>query len=187
LPQAHRLKAVVKMPRQFIAYAPYGVGLMCALVYFERGADVYGWWIGARDAEWHTAYFKLEDFFTTRPTRFLAAEDMDLYGGWKRLYSAREPVLDKPEPVDDEAAHELDRVQGMFAAEWLFFEDDAKAADDRKAYDQYNMPLAHVNVRAPRLNKLDKHEAVWTYRSHGLDAAVLDYLQRFWPLDYRGS
>jgi hypothetical protein len=28
---------------------------------------------------------------------------------------------------------------------------------------------------------------VWTYRSHGLDAAVLDYLQRYWPLDYRGS
>ena len=68
--QARRLKAVATMPRQFIAYAPYGVGLMCALIYFERGADVYGWWIGARDAEWHTAYFKLEDFFTTRPTRF---------------------------------------------------------------------------------------------------------------------
>ena len=187
MPRARRLKPRVTTPQQFIAYAPYGVGLMCALVYFERGADVYGWWIGARDAEWHSAYFKLEEFFTSRQTRFLAAEDMDLYGGWKRLYSAREPVLDKPEPVADEAVHELDRVQGMFAAEWLFFEDDAKADGDRKAYEKYNMPLAHVNVRARRLNKLDKHEAVWTYRSHGLDAAVLDYLQRYWPLDYRGS
>ena len=187
MPRARRLKARVTTPQQFIAYAPYGVGLMCALVYFEQGADVYGWWIGARDAEWHSAYFKLEEFFTSRQTRFLAAEDMDLYGGWKRLYSAREPVLDKPEPVADEAAHELERVQGMFAAEWLFFEDDAKAGADRKAYEKYNMPLAHVNVRAPRLNKLDKHEAVWTYRSHGLDAAVLDYLQQYWPLDYRSS
>ena len=174
-------------PQHLVGYAPYGVGVECALVYFERGPDVYGWWIGARDAEWHSTYFKLEEFFTTRQTRFLATEGMDLYGGWRRLYSAREPVLDTPEPVVDEAAHELDRVQGMFAAEWLFFEDDAKAGADRKAYEKYNMPLAHVNVRAPRLNKLDKHEAVWTYRSHGLDAAVLDYLQQYWPLDYRSS
>jgi hypothetical protein len=28
---------------------------------------------------------------------------------------------------------------------------------------------------------------VWTYRSHDVDATVLDYLQRHWPLDYRGS
>ena len=180
-------KPATTTPRTFVAYAPYGVGVMCALVYFERGLDVYGLWIGARDAEWHSAYFKLEDFFTRRPTRFLAAEGMDLYGGWKHLYSAREPALDKPEPVDNEAAHELDRVQGMFVAEWLFFEDDTGAAAERKAYDQYNMPLAHVNVRARRINKLDKHEAVWIYRSHGLDATVLGYLLRHWPLDYRGS
>jgi hypothetical protein len=187
LPRARRLKDRTLTPQHFIAYAPYGVGLTCALVYFERSADVYGWWIGARDAEWHSAYFKLEAFFTTQQTRFLATEGMDLYGGWKRLYSAREPVLDKPEAVADEAAHELDRVQGMFVAEWLFFEDDAAAGAERKAYERYNLPLAHVNVRAKRLNKLDKHQAAWTSYSHGFDAAVLDYLQRHWPLDYRTS
>lgn len=185
MPRARRLKARVTTPQQLIAYAPYGVGLMCALVYFERGPDVYGWWIGARDAEWHSVYFKLEEFFTTRQTRFLATEGMDLYGGWKRLYSAREPVLDKPEPVADDAAHELDRVQGMFVAEWLFFDDDPAAEAERRDYAQYNLPLAHVNVRAKQLNKLDKHQAVWTSYSHGFDAAVLDYLQRHWPLDYR--
>jgi hypothetical protein len=185
LPRARRLQARVTTPQQFIAYAPYGVGVMCALVCFERGANVYGWWIGARDAEWHTAYFKLEDFFTTRQTRFLATEGMDLYGGWKRLYSAREPELDKPEPVADDAAHELDRVQGMFAAECLFFEDDAAAAAERKAYERYNLPLAHVNVRAKMLNKLDKNRAVWAFRSHEFDGTILDYLQRHWPLDYR--
>jgi hypothetical protein len=185
MPRTRRLKARVTIPRQFVAYAPYGVGLMCALVYFERGPDIYGWWIGARDAEWHSAYFRLEDFFTTRQTRFLATAGMDLYGGWKYLYSAREPALDKPEPVAEEAAHELDRVQGVFVAEWLFFEDDARANAERKAYERYNLPLAHVNVRAKMLNKLDKNQAVWTSYSHGFDAAVLDYLQRYWPLDYR--
>ena len=187
MPRACRLAPRATTPQQFVAYAPYGVGVMCALVYLERGADVYGWWIGSRDVESHTAYFKLEDFFTRRQTRFLATEGTDLYGGWKRLYSARETLLDKPEPVADEAAHELDRVQGMFAAEWLFFEDDAAAGADRKAYDRYNLPLAHVNVRAKRLNKLDKGGAVWTWYSHGFDAAVLDTLQRYWPLDYRKS
>ena len=102
MPRARGLTARVTTPQQFVAYAPYGVGLMCALVYFERGPDVYGWWIGARDAEWLSAYFKLDEFFTTRQTRFLATEGMDLYGGWKRLYSARETRLDKPEPATGE-------------------------------------------------------------------------------------
>ena len=185
MPRTPRTKARVTTPQHFIAYAPYGVGIECALVYFERGADVYGWWIGVRDAEWHSAYFKREEFFTTWQTRFLATEGMDLYGGWKRLYSVRETALDKPEPVADEAAHELDRVQEMFVSEWLFFEDDAAATAERKVYEKYNLPLAHVNVRARSLNKLDKHQAVWTHYSHGFGAAVLDYLRRYWPLDYR--
>jgi len=111
MPRAPRTKVRVTTPQHLVGYAPYGVGVECALVYFERGPDVYGWWIGARDAEWHSTYFKLEEFFTTRQTRFLASEGMDLYGGWKRLYSARETGLDKPEPVADEAAHELERIQ----------------------------------------------------------------------------
>lgn len=180
-------KPPTSTPRTLVAYAPYGVGVMCALFYFERGADVYGWWIGARDLEWHSAYFKLEDFFTRKPTRFYASEGTDLYGGWKYCYSDPEPALDRPVAVADEAAHELERVQDMFVAEWLFFGDDPDADAERRAYDEYRLPLAHVNVRARRLNKLDKHQAVWTWRSHDLDAGVLDYLARHWPLDYRGS
>ncbi len=172
-------------PQSFIAYTPYGVGLMCALVYFERDADVYGWWIGARNSDHHSAYFKLENFFTTQPTRFYASEGMDLYGGWRYLYSARKPALDKPVPVEDSVAHELDRVQDMFVAEWLFFGDDPRSESERRAYDEYRLPITGINIRASRLNKLDKHEAVWIYRSHDLDANVLEYLQRFWPLDYR--
>jgi hypothetical protein len=174
-------------PQSLIAYAPYGVGLQCALIYFQQGSDVYGWWIGARNSDYHSAYFKLESFFTTKPTRFYASEGMDLYGGWRYLYSAREPALDKPVPVEDEASHELERVQDVFATEWLFFDTDPDIAAERKAYDGYNMPLGHVNVRAERLGKLDKHHAVWLYRSHDFQADVLDYLQKFWPLDYRAT
>ncbi|MFN7088196.1 MAG: hypothetical protein ACK4N4_16430 [Burkholderiales bacterium] len=174
-------------PQNYIAYAPQGAGLMCAVVYFEHGADVVGWWIGARGYEYHSVYFKLEHFFSTKPTRFYTTEKMDLYGGWKFLYSAREPVLDKPIPVEDEVSHELNRVQQMFVAEWLFFEDDANAADERKAYEQAQLPLRHVNVQSRRFNKFDKSQPVWVYHSHDFDLDVIDYLQQYWPLDYRRS
>jgi len=161
---------------------------MCALFCFEHDNHVYGWWIGARDSEYHSAYFMLENFFTTRPTRFYATEGMDLYGGWKFVYSARDPALDKPIPTDQQVSHELDRFQEMFVAEWLFFEGDAEVALERGIYDDLDLPLhRHVNLRGKRLGKLDDSQPVWRYRSHGFDADVLDYMQRYWPLDYRIS
>lgn len=173
--------------QNYIALAPHGVGLMCAMVYFEHGADVVGWWLGARGYEYHSAYFKLENFFSTKPTRFYVTDGMDLYGGWKLLYSARDPVLDKPVPVEDAVSHELNRVQGMFVAEWLFFADDADTAAEREAYEKFPLPLQHVNVRSMRLNKFDESQPVWIYRSHDCDLDVIDYLQQYWPLDYRRS
>jgi len=180
-----RRESGMKTPQSYIAYAPFGVGLMCAVVYFEQGPDVYGWWTGARNSDYHCAYFKLEGYYTTKPTRFYATEGMDLYGGWKYLYTAREPDLDKPLPVEDAAAHELDRVQGIFASEWLVYEDDPHVEAEREAYGKMGLPLGHVAVRSKRLGKLDETEAVWIHRSHELDAGVVDFLQRFWPLDYR--
>ena len=172
-------------PQSLIAYAPFGAGLMCGLLTIERGSDVYGWWIGARDAEFHTAYFRLAEFFTSKPTRFYATEGMDLYGGWKYQYTARELALDKPVPVDDAAAHELDRMQGVFAAEWLVFEDDAHIAAEREAYAKMGLILGHVAVRSKRIGKLDESQPLWLYRSHDFDLHVLDFLQRYWPLDFR--
>ncbi len=50
----------------FLAYAPRGGGLLCAVVYRARGDDVYGWWVG-RDAnlEYPPAFFMLENYYTT--------------------------------------------------------------------------------------------------------------------------
>jgi hypothetical protein len=170
-------------PKTFIAYAPFGVGPICVLFYFERGDDVYGWWIGARDSEFHSAYFKLEDFFTTRPTRFYATDGADLYGGWRYEYSARERVLDKPIPIASDAVHELNRLQGVFAAEWLVFEDDANIAAEREAYDRMGLILGHVAIRSHRLGMLDKRQPVWIHRSHGCDMNIVEYLRTHWPLD----
>ncbi len=175
------------VPRSFIAFAPYGVGVLCALFYFEKGRNVYGWWIGARDSEYHSAYFKLEEYFSTKASRFYATQGCDLYGGWRLLYSAKLPELDKPLTMDEDVAHELDRVQDMFVSEWLFFEDAPEAAVEREAYDRMNLPVFHVSVRAEGINRLNKDEPVWLYRAHDFDGGVLDYLARYWPLDYGTS
>ena len=88
------------------------MGVACALFYLERRRDIYGWWIGARDSEYESAYFKLEDYSTRKPTQFYATQGADLYGGWRNLYSAKRPALDKPLAMDDDIAHELDRGRG---------------------------------------------------------------------------
>lgn len=172
-------------PRSFIACRPFSAGLTCALFYFESGVDVYGWFMGPQDSRYYSAYFKLEDFFTTGSTRFYATGGMDLYGGWRFLYSARTAALDAPIPVEDAVAHELDRLQGVFAAEWLFFDDDPHAAAERDAYAKMKWPVRHVNVRPAVLEGFGSEEPEWIHRSHDFNADVLDFLQRHWPLDYR--
>jgi hypothetical protein len=174
-------------PQSLIAYAPYGAGLMCALFYVSRGVDVYGWWIGKCGSDYRSAYFKLENFFTTKPMRFYATDGMDLYGGLRFHYSARQPVLDKPVPMDDDVCHELDRLQNVFVAEWLVFEDGADIGAERDEYKRLGLPLGHVAVRSKRLGKLDESDSVWSYRSHDFDLHILERLERYWPLDYRPS
>ena len=36
-------------PECFIAYAPRGGGLLCAVTYFAHGDDVAGWYVGLKD------------------------------------------------------------------------------------------------------------------------------------------
>lgn len=174
----------MRTPQCHLAFAPFGVGVMCALTCLERENDVYGWWIGARDTEYLSAYFKLEDFYTARDTRFLATAGSDLYGGWRFAYSSRTPPLDEPVPVDDAVAHDLDRVQDQFVTEWLFFEGDERCDRERVDYDACNFPLRAVNLRPSRLAHFDRSHPVWIHRSADFDAGVLSYLQRYWPLDY---
>jgi hypothetical protein len=171
-------------PRTFLSYRPFGAGLRCAMFYFEMGPDVYGWWIGPRHSKQYSAYYKLENFFTTGSALFYASGGMDLYGGWRFLYSARTAALDEPVAVEQEAAHELERLQGMFVAEWLFFDDDPDTAHERAAYEKLKMPLRRVNIRSHALTRLTGQDSEMQYRSPDFDIDVLDYLQRHWPLDY---
>jgi len=170
----------------FLAYAPRGAGLLCAVCYFkaENGTDLCGWWIGFKDHHYIPAYFTLQNFYTLEDTAFLATAGSDLYGGWRYNYSRSQPALDPPVRVDDAFAHRLEQLQELFFSEWLFDRTDPGAVEDLARYATDELAVQDVNIRYQRLNKLDRHGAVWIYRSHGLDGQVIDYLAARWPLDY---
>jgi hypothetical protein len=169
----------------FMAYAPRGAGLLCAVVYAERGDDVFGWFGGSRGYQTVSAFFLLRDFFSLGETVFSATEGMDLRGGWKYDYSSSEPELARPVALDDDLARQLDTMQGKFAGEWLFYPDDPAAAVQIEAYKELGLPVQTVNVQAKKLNKFDQKDVVWRYYSAAFRGPVLQYLSPRWPLDYR--
>ena len=172
-------------PASYLAYTPRGVGLLAAVVYLAADKDVYGWWTGARNSDFPSAYFLLEDFFSVRGTTFYATRGMDLYGGWALNYASSQPELGTPVRVADDMAHQLEKLQDAFWAEWLFFSDDQGVEDEVAAYARSELPLQQVNIKSSRLNKLDSTDVIWTYASPGIDLEVIDYMRARWPLDYR--
>jgi hypothetical protein len=171
-------------PEAYLAYAPRGAGLQCAVTYFIEGDDVYGWWIGFKDYAYPSAFFKLEDFFADADTAFYATEGSDVYGGWRYQYTRRHPQLDKPVPIDDDICHQLDQLQDAFTNEWLWLREDADSAVESAAYARDELAVEQVNLKHRKLGKLKKDGPVWTYESHGLDLHILEYLSARWPLDY---
>jgi hypothetical protein len=167
-----------------LAYVPRGVGLACALVYLKKDPDVCGWWIGARGVETQTAYFRLESFYTAGKTVLHATSGSDLYGGWRYDLTFGKPHEVHPLAVDPALAHELEKMQDAFAAEWLSFPESPHAAQEERAYHDAELAHGTVNLRYARLNKLDKQSPVWVYYSRGFEASVLEFLRKRWPLDY---
>lgn len=172
-------------PQCFLAYAPRGVGLLCAVAYTVRKDDVCGWWVGSMNSEYQTGFFLLENYFSPNEKAFYATKGGDLYGGWVFDYDAKPSELDKPVAVNEAICHDLERMQFVFAQEWLSFPGDADATQETARYHQAELAHQDVNVKFHRLNKLDKNEAVWTYRSAGMDLNIIKRLMRNWPLECR--
>lgn len=170
-------------PQCFIAYVPRGVGLLCALVYTVRGKDVCGWWVGPVSGEYQASFFQLANYFSNNETAFYTTRGSDLYGGWVYDYDRKSRALDKPLAVDDALCHELEHMQFVFAREWLSFAGDEDAEQEASRYHDGELAHQDVNVRFHQLNKLDKHQPVWIYRSAGFDNNVLRRLIRDWPLE----
>jgi hypothetical protein len=157
-------------PNVFIAYAPRGAGLRCAVACLASGRDVYGWFTGpCLDLAVASRYFLLEDFYSAGPVRHEEVDAAELHSGWS-LSEARR--------------HELARLQATFAREWLCYRADAWAAADFAAYARAELAAGEVSVRFGRLALFSKLQPNWTFYSRGLEHGVLRQLARGWPLEY---
>ena len=160
----------MRTPNVFLAYAPRGAGLRCALAYLASERDVYGWFIGLRpDATRASAFFLLEDFYSNRMTRYEAVDEANLHSAWV---------------LDEARRHELARMQETFSREWLFYRDDARAAAELQAYAEAELAAGEAGIRFERLAKFSKLQPNWTFYSPGFEQPVLHFLARHWPLEY---
>jgi hypothetical protein len=138
----------MRTPHLFLAYAPRGAGLRCALAYFASERDVYGWFTGPRaDASIASCFFLAEDFYTNRPSRYAAVEQPELHSAW---------------PLGETRRHELARMQEAVAREWLFYRDDTRAAAELQAYAAAELAAGDVNVRFERLARFSTLQPNWT-------------------------
>jgi hypothetical protein len=174
----------MKQPECFIAYAPQGGGLLCAVTYVADGKDISGWFVGLKDYAYPSAYFRIENFFSVGDKRFFATDGSDIYGGWRFDYAKSHPELDPPVAVDDALCHRLDMLEDAFAGEWLVFEDDERFAAEETAYAADDIATGGVLVHHAKLTKFDREKPVWTFYSHGFNDEVLNYMAPRWPLDY---
>ena len=160
----------MKAPNIFIAYAPRGAGLRCALAYLASERDVYGWFTGPRaDGGIAAEFFLMEGFYSNRPTRYEAVETTALHSRWS---------------LDEARRHELAQAQEAFVHEWLRYRDDPRAAGEFASYAKAELAAGEVSLRFERIAELSKLQPNWTYYSPRFERSVLRHLARRWPLEY---
>jgi hypothetical protein len=161
----------MSQPRFFLAYAPRGAGLRCALAYLESGRDVYGWFAGPRDdTTVARCYFLLEDLHAAKAPRYDAVHETDLHSAWS---------------LDEARRHELAQMQEAFSREWLFYRGDPGAERELQAYAEAELAAGAINVRFERLAKFDTRQPNWTHYSPKFERTVLRHLSGRWPLEFR--
>ncbi len=157
-------------PQLFIAYAPQGPGLRCALLYFAAGEDLWGWLTGPQGELVVSDYFHVAGFHSLREPSYRAVDIAGLHSGW-----APDPAM----------RAELARVQDQFVREWLVYRCAKEARAHLARYDEAGLATGEVNLRFDRLGTLSRSLPDWTYCSPGFEPAVLSWLSYRWPIDYR--
>jgi hypothetical protein len=169
-------------PYSYLAYVPRGAGLASAIFYVAVGDDVYGWYTGARSYAYPAAFFALENFYSTRATAFCRSVENDVYGAWVADYA---PVVTEiRSPVPEPLSHELERLQGAFVREWLFYPHDHREVEEYRAL---GLPVQAINVQARQLHRFSQDQPTWVYVSSGTDLNVVSWLKGVWPLDDRDA
>jgi hypothetical protein len=150
----------VRTPEIFLAHAPRGEGLRCALAYLSDERDVYGWFTGPRkDVTIASCYFLIEGYYTNRPMAYQAVDLADLHSAWS---------------LDEPRRHELARMQEAFVHEWL---------QDREVRAGWT----GLQVREDALARFSTQQPTWTHYSPGFARGVLRFLAKRWPLAYHAE
>lgn len=168
-------------PKIFINYAPGQLGSVSALFYVESETDVYGWHIQADGHHFSAAFFMIENFYANRATVLYRSLEDDVYGAWTTDFPPTDHAVrcPLPEPV----RHELERLQSQFVEEWLFFENDPVAEPELAFYEKQPLPVHAVNIKSRKINRLEKRKAEWEHSTPGIDANLVDFLQKHWRHD----
>lgn len=156
-------------PQLFLAYAPRGIGLRCALFYFAAGDDLWGWFTGPRGVALVSDYFRAAGFHAAGEPRYVSVDIAGLHLGW----------------ADPAICGELERLQDQFRRDWLFSRSMKDAPAELAAYEGAGLASGEINLRYERLARLARSPADWTYSSADFEPAVLAWLAARWPLDYR--
>ena len=150
----------IRTPEIFLAHAPRGEGLRCALAYLSGERDVYGWFTGPRkDASIASGYFLIEGYYANQPMAYEMVDPERLHSAW----SLAEP-----------RRHELARMQDAFVHEWL---------EDRDVRAGW----AGLQVREGMLTRFSTQQPTWTHYSPGFQHGVLRVLTNRWPLAYHAE
>jgi hypothetical protein len=157
-------------PKVFLAYAPRGAGLRCAIAYLASGHDAYGWFTGpCLDLSVASRYFLLENLYGATHARYEEVGETELHSIWS---------------LEEARRHELARLQEAFRHEWLCYRGDPRSAADLAAYASAELAAGEVNVRFARLALFSKLQPNWTFYSPGFERTVLRHLAKRWPLEY---
>ena len=171
-------------PHVYVAFAPRGPGIMCALLCIEMRRSIYGWYVGSHGGEYPAQFFVLEDYYSDQEINLYLSVEDDVYGPWIRRGVALDLPLDAPGPIPEDLTHELEHAQDAFIHEWLFYANEPRTAGQERAYAARELSVQPVNIRADRLNKLNTDAVVWTYASPGCNRNAIRALSRRWPLDH---
>lgn len=173
-------------PEFLLRFAPAGPGLVMALVYARRQRDVYGWYTGARDRTFPTAFFALHDYLPRNPQPVLAhSMGEDLYGAWLRYDPGHAPRR-VHSPLPEVTARDLERLHAIFASDWLFASGDADAACQVAAYERLGLALHAINIRPRCFDRFVRDRPIWVARSTEFDVRVLECVAPHWALDDPG-
>jgi hypothetical protein len=177
----------VSQAHTHFAYAPRGVGVLYAAMWFAERDDVYGWFVGAKNGGHLACYFMLQDYYAARDTAFYRSVEDDVLSDWVHVHSGGERMPLPSPPVPETVRHELNRLQDRFVHHWLFFDDNPESSQEAEALRARELAVRHVNIRAARLDKFRTAAAVWHYDSPEADRNVLVWLSKRWPLDYEAA